>query len=333
MCGPISGRVTDLTENGESLMKKLFRGIVLAFLLPLCLNAAGRSSASAAATNPKDTLLATMQQELQRAKTELGKLDPAPYFMSYAVHDQSTVLVVGSQGGMINSTQARARTADVIVRVGTPALDNTHGENRPSGISSGSIPLTDDAAAISHCLWQLTYGEYRKASQTFSKVKTSTEVNAKEEDTSPDFSQETSEGHADYSEPAPAQDQLALEGMVRRYSAWFAKYPYVYRSTVMVTIERVRWHFVSTEGTHLVAPSATYRLVIEAESQADDGMELMRIETFQASGPGRLPGDAEIAPRVEKMAADLKALRSAPLAEPYDGARAAFRPGRGSVLP
>jgi predicted Zn-dependent protease len=260
-----------------------------------------------------------MQQELQRAQGELGKLDPAPYFMSYAVHDQSMDVVVGSQGGVVNSTHGRTRIADVIVRVGSPALDNTHGGNRHSGISSGMIPLADDADAIFHVLWQLTYGEYRKASQTYLKVKTATEVNAKEEDTSPDFSQEAAQSQSDYHELAPAQDQRALERMVRRYSAWLANYSYVYRSSVTVIVQRARWHFVSTEGTRLVTPSAKVRLTIEAETQADDGMELMRVETFQAETADHLPGEGEIAARVDKMAADLKALRSAPLAEPYDG--------------
>ena len=300
-------------------MKRLFQGIALAFLLALCPRAAFDGSVSAAVTNPNDVLLSTMQQELQRAQGELGKLDPAPYFMSYAIHDQSIGVAVGSQGSLVNSTHARTRSADVIVRVGSPSLDNTHEDNRASGISSGLIPLADDSSAISHVLWQLTYGEYRKASQAYSKVKTATEVNAKEEDTSPDFSQEASQIHADYNGPAAAQDQQALETLVRRYSAWFVKYSYVYRSAVMVMVQRARCHFVSTEGTRVVAPSATVRLTMEAQTQADDGMELMRVETFQAESADHLPGDTEIAARVDKMAADLKALRSAPLAEPYDG--------------
>jgi predicted Zn-dependent protease len=300
-------------------MKSVFHGIALAFLVALGLRAAFDGSASAAVTNTKDVLLSTMQQELQRAQGELGKLEPAPYFMSYAIHDQSVDVVVGSQGSLVNSTHARTRSADVIVRVGTPALDNTHEDNRPSGISSGTIPLADDPDAIAHVLWQLTYGEYRKASQTYLKVKTATEVNAKEEDTSPDFSQEPAQSHTDYHELAPAQDQRVLERMVRRYSAWLAKYSYIYRSAVTVIAQRARWHFVSTEGTRLVAPSAMVRLTMEAETQADDGMELMRVETFQAETAAHLPSDTEIAARADKMAADLKALRSAPPAEPFDG--------------
>jgi predicted Zn-dependent protease len=48
-------------------------------------------------------------------------------------------------------------------------------------------------------------------------------------------------------------------------------------------------------------------------------MELVRVETFQAESPEHLPGEAEIKAQVEKMAGDLKALRSAPVAEPFDG--------------
>jgi predicted Zn-dependent protease len=60
-------------------------------------------------------------------------------------------------------------------------------------------------------------------------------------------------------------------------------------------------------------------VAIEAETRADDGMELMRVETFQAESLEHLPPESEISARVEKMATDLKALREAPLAEPFDG--------------
>jgi predicted Zn-dependent protease len=48
-------------------------------------------------------------------------------------------------------------------------------------------------------------------------------------------------------------------------------------------------------------------------------MELVRVETFQAESMNHLPPESEIAARVEKMASDLKALRDAPVAEPFDG--------------
>jgi len=266
-----------------------------------------------------DALLSTMQEEMQRAQTSLGKLDPAPYFLSYSVYDQSIVLAVGSQGSLVNSTKGHRRSADVSMRIGTPALDNAHAQNRASARTSGTLPLEDDRNAIAHELWRLTYEEYRKASKAYLNVKTNTQVHAQEEDTSPDFSQEKPPTSDDYKEGSSAPDQRALEKFVREYSAHFRKYPYIYSSAVVITAQKTRFHFVSTEGNHVVAPSGFIRVAIEAETRADDGMELMRVETFQAESLDHLPAQSEIAARVEKMATDLKALRDAPLAEPFDG--------------
>ena len=58
---------------------------------------------------------------------------------------------------------------------------------------------------------------------------------------------------------------------------------------------------------------------MEAQTRAEDGMDLLRVETFQAPTASSLPSEAELTAKIEKMAADLSALRKAPVAEPYDG--------------
>jgi TldD protein len=277
-----------------------------------------------------DVLLTTMQEELQRAQTSLGKLDPAPYFLSYSVYDQSMSVAVGSEGSLMSSTRVRRRAADVTMRIGTAALDNSHQQNRGSARTSGSLALEDDRNAIARELWRLTYEEYRKASKAYASVKTNTQVEAKEEDTSPDFSEEKPPTHSDYKEVATTPDQKALEKFVRQYSAQFRRYPYVYSSLVLVNAQKTRFHFLSTEGNHVVAPTAFVRVSIQAETRAEDGMELMRVETFQAESVDHLPPASEIAAKVEKMATDLKALRDAPVAEPFDGP--ALLSGRASAV-
>jgi len=274
---------------------------------------------AASPADQPDVLLSTMQAELLRAQSSLSKLNPAPYFLSYSVYDQSVAVATGTQGGLVASTRLRRRSANVTMHIGTAALDNSHLQNRASARISGALPLENDPNAIAHELWRLTYEEYRKASKAYANVKTKTEVQAQEEDTSPDFSEEKPPTHVDYKEAASTPDQRALEQFVRDYSARFRNYPYIYHSMVLINAEQTRFHFVSTEANHVVAPSAYIRVVIEAETQADDGMELMRVETFQAESFDHLPPASEINTRVEKMAADLKALREAPLAEPYDG--------------
>jgi len=311
-------------------MKKRYSRITLLWLVVNSFLGGIASFAASAPGDKPDVLLSAMQDELQRAQTSLGKLDPAPYFLGYSVYDQSGTVAVGSEGSLISSTDVRRRTADVTMRIGTPVLDNSHQQNRGSARTSGALPLIDDRNAIAHELWRLSYEEYRKASKAYASVKTSTTVQAKEEDTSPDFSEEKPPTHADYKEVADPPDQKALETFVRRYSAPFRKYNFIYNSLVVVTAQKTRFHFLSTEGNHVVAPSAFVRVVIQAETRADDGMELMRVETFQAESMDHLPPAPEIAAKIEKMATDLKALREAPVAEPFDGP--ALLSGRASAV-
>jgi len=275
--------------------------------------------AAAAENDTNSALLATAEHELKRAHANLGKLDPAAYFISYTIRDQSSAVVIASQGSLLSSTQVQTRTADVVTRVGSPALDNTHGESRRSALRSGNLPTDNDADAIAHALWDLTYRGYREALQAFLKVKTQTQVNAKEEDTSADFTPQTPSAYLETKELPPPADQHALETMVAKYSAAFRGYPYIYSSSVLLTAQTTRTYFVSTEGSQVVSNSAIVRVAIQAETRADDGMELIRVETFQTEVPSQLPPESEVLARIEKMAADLKALRAAPVAEPFNG--------------
>ena len=272
---------------------------------------------------PADTgdgvLLSTMQSELQRAKTSLAKSDPAPYFISYEVYDQRSLMVAGTYGTIVTSNVGNRRWADVTMRVGTPAMDNTHNENRDSGISSGALPLADDRDAIARTLWDLTDREYRRATPAFAKVMTNNSVEAAEEDKSPDFSEEAAQAHVEAPAAPIVFNQKEWEEKVRRYSALFRKYPEVYSSNVTLQVEQSTSYFVSSEGSKVETPGIMARLVVEASTRADDGMELVRVETFESSKAEGLPTEKELIAKEDKMAADLKALRAAPLAEPFDG--------------
>jgi predicted Zn-dependent protease len=205
------------------------------------------------------------------------------------------------------------------MRVGSPALDNTHNESRPSGMTSGALPLTDDRDAIAHRLWELTNEEYRRATPAYTKVTANIAVQAAEEDKSPDFSEEASHSAIEPPQAPVAFNQKEWEDKIRKYSAEFRKYPDVYSSTVTVQLEQDTSYFVSSEGSTVESPGLLVRLVVEASTRAEDGMELLRVETFESAKPEGLPSVQELTAKEDKMAADLKALRAAPLAEPFDG--------------
>ena len=271
------------------------------------------------ATTPDDLLLATMEKELHRGQSELAKQDPAPYFASYNVTDGESLVILSAQGGILTSTRARHRAADVSMRIGAPALDNTHDQERVSGITSGQLPQRDDPDAIARVLWKLTYEQYRKACEAYTTVKTKTAVRAKDEDDSPDFSEEKPSTYTDKTPSVAFPEQKAWEELARRYSASFRRYPQVEESLVFLYAEKSHNYLVSTEGTKIVTADAIFRIMIEAETRADDGMQLMRVETFQFSDPAKFPSEAEVAATAKQMAQDLSALHAAPLAEPYSG--------------
>jgi len=267
----------------------------------------------------EDILLETMQRELQRATTALSKSNPAPYYMSYTATDLDGFVIVGANGSLMASNGFQRRQADVIMRVGSAALDNTHSHSRSTGILSGTLPLTDDPDAIARVLWELTDREYEQAAAAFLKVKTSNAVQSEEEDKSPDFSQEASQTHLKEALAHVTLDQITWEGRVRRISAEFLKYPDVYSSAVILQVVATRSYLATSENTALIRPSAISRLIIQAQTRADDGMELLRVESFQAPSEAQLPSDSVLTAKVDKIATDLKALRSAPAAEPFAG--------------
>jgi len=291
--------------------------------LPLA-SATGNDSSSLGVDKPaakavSDPVMKVMQAELARASSDLGKTDSAPYYMSYTVYDQNLVVLVGAYGSLLTDASLRRRQADVVMRVGAPGLDNTHGQSRSTGMTSGTLPVGDDQDAIARVLWELTDREYKRAAPAFLNVRTNTAVRAEEEDKSPDFSKETPETHLGSVSPPPAFDRAAWGGEVRRLSSAFRKYPDIYFATVVVQVTDSNSRMVSSEGSAIETPSATTRLIMEAQTRADDGMELLRVETFQAPFAAGLPSEAELAAKIAKMADDLKALKSAPVAEPYDG--------------
>jgi TldD protein len=281
--------------------------------------ATDKAPADAASAMAADPLLAAMQAELTRAKTDLAKSDTPPYYLSYTVYDQDQIVIAGAYGGLLTNTAVKRRSADVTMRVGGPALDNTHGQSRQSGMTSSTLPLGNDADATARILWELTDREYKRAAPAFLNVKTNTAVRAEEEDKSPDFSTEDVKVHVGEKLTPPALDRTAWEGEIRRLSGMFRKYPDVYFASVMLQVSAASSRIVSSEGAMITIPSASTRLVIEAQTRADDGMDLLRVETFQAPSAKGLPSETELNAKIEKMAADLRALRSAPVAEPYAG--------------
>jgi predicted Zn-dependent protease len=289
----------------------------------------------AAGAVPEKTpvLVDAMDAELHRAMSSLGSSDPSapkPYFLSYAVSDNDSVAIAAQYGAITTSTGSRQRTADVQVRLGTPAQDNTHGDHRNSALSSMPLPLTDDRAAIERSLWFATNRGYAKALDSFLKVKTEQQIRAKEEDGSADFSSETAKTELLPSAPTLTADRAAWEKRLREISSLFKPYPDIFFNIASLQASNETDYFVSSEGAKIATPNRVARLVIVARARAADGMDLFRVETFEADELGHLPDQKTLTEKTIAMAKNLEALRDAPVTEPFDGP--AILSGRASAV-
>ena len=301
----------------RAILSTGFALVALAVLIP----------AQAGAQQPgTPVLLDAMTTELHRAFTSLGKAAATtdekqmpPYFLSYSVSDASYVGIRAQYGALVDSTANRVRVADVQVRLGDPKLDNTHGTHRSAAVNSLQLPLTDDREALQRTLWMATNTGYGTALDNFLRVKTEAQVRAKEEDSSPDFSQETPQTFIGKPAPPVMVDKGAWERRVTELSKVFREYPDVYQNMVMLTVQNETDYFASSEGSEVVTPHLAARLVVFAVTRADDGMDLFRAQTFEAETVEGLPAQAEIQTAVRELGKSLEALRKAPVTEPFDG--------------
>lgn len=271
-----------------------------------------------------------MTTELHRAFTLLGR-DGAkggvgdgqkqmpPYFLSYSVSDASQVSIEAQYGALVSSDASHVRVADVQVRVGSPQLDNTHGDHRASGVNSKQLPLSDDREALARSLWLATNAGYGTALDNYLRVQTEAQVHAKEEDTSPDFSKEAPQTYIGKAAPPVSVDRAAWEQRVAALSKVFRAYPDVYQNVVMFSVQNETDYYASSEGSQVVTSHLAARLVVMAATRADDGMDLFRDQTFEAETAEGLPSQAELVAAMRKLGESLEALRKAPATEPFDG--------------
>ena len=295
---------------------------------------------------PDGILLDVMQAELSRAMQSLGTADsataqadgkqPKPYFLSYAVSDQRSLSMSAEFGGLTNNATNHLRSADVQIRLGSAAEDNTHGKHRNSALTTVALPLTDDREALARSLWFATNRGYGNALNNWLQVETEQQVRAKEEDSSADFSKEKPVQaevpiEAGFSPEQPVlQNRTQWEQRIRAISALFQQFPEIFYNRVALDASNEDDYFVSSEGTRVSTPSHVARLVVLARTRAADGMDLYRIETFESDRLGRLPDQKTIIAKTLAMARNLEALRVAPITEPFDGP--AILSGRASAV-
>ncbi len=276
------------------------------------------ASAVALGQTPTKSAITNILEDEQKRISDLLRENQtdAPYFMSFEVTDSKSVSISASFGGLRDSGLKHTRQLDVGLRVGDFILDNTNG--RGGGGNSARLPIEDDRVAIRYAIGKAVDDAYQNAVDALSRLRTQKDTTVADEYPANNFS------------PAPKQiryafpveiriNQIEWEQKLRDLSAIFKNYPDIYISAVTLSTDSTSRYFVNTEGTSLQHGKNLVRVSIVAVAKSDDGMELFRVETFDSTTLDGLPGYPMLSKAVEKVAADVVALKKAPVTDPYTG--------------
>jgi TldD protein len=275
---------------------------------------------------PKPEGLAALEAELQRGMRELkARAKPAPYFIAYEVHDRNETVVSASYGALVQTSSRRSRILDTDVRVGDYDLDSTH-TLRSSDFDFSSmigghpvpLPLADDPLALRTIAWRETDRRYGEAAERLVKIRTQKTLKVADDDPSDDFSREKP---VRYLGPAAALtiDVPEWERRIRALSARFRGHDEVLDSGVTLQASSLTRWLLNSEGTLVQTGRDYVRIFLEANARADDGMELDRFESFDAATMDGLGTLSAMERAADSIITDLKALRRAPLADPFIG--------------
>jgi TldD protein len=253
------------------------------------------------------------------------KGNPAPYFISYSVRENESLDIEASLGALRTNEKSASRLLDIDVRVGDYDLDSTHqirgqrGGNTAQAFSYPVLmPLDNDVDALRSVIWLETDRKYKAAVERFIQVKANRTIKVDEEDTSADMSRQTSES-AKLSLSRLDVNAANWEKKLKTLSSLFNKSPEIYEGTVSLSTNADNDFLVNSEGTSVQHGRNSWRLSIYARTKADDGMELYRFEAFDSHSSDRMPSDEKVRQTIETMIGDLKALRSAPVIDPFTG--------------
>jgi predicted Zn-dependent protease len=96
-------------------------------------------------------------------------------------------------------------------------------------------------------------------------------------------------------------------------------FPLIYNSGISLSGNVQNDYFVNSEGAKLQHGRTYLRILVRANTKAEDGMELSQYRTFSAADEKDLPSEQELKVAFQKVIEQVLALRKAPLVEPYSG--------------
>jgi len=258
-----------------------------------------------------DPVLAAMEQELERSKSQLKMENVlAPYYIEYRLLDVDSYEAEAAFGALRQNQRIHARSIRVVVRVGDYKLDSYYGP----GIGVVDLaPLDNDPLALRRQLWGATDSAYKRASEALAAKQALLRQYASEQPFD-DFA------HASTSRSIAALAKLDFDPkpwteLLEKSTALFRTDPKLESLAAQLRFRSMNQYFVNTEGTVERHGYSVYSLTLDGSTQAADGMALERSPYYVAANIKEMPSSEVVLADTAKMIATLKALREAPVVE------------------
>ncbi|MET0406042.1 MAG: TldD/PmbA family protein [Cystobacter sp.] len=284
-----------------------------------------------AAAPPPDarvSVLDAMAEELQRNKDKLKLQNhEPPYFISYQLKDTQQASIIARYGALFLDNSSHYRRVYVDTRVGSYEFDNSGPEEYAYFLGGGrgssyvvnkEAPLEDSAVALRTALWLATDEKYKASLSQLLKKKGENVYMVEDPKRPPSFSKEKPV-RAIQPPVAFPFDHDRWVRVARELSAHFKPHPEIFDSEVRVTADKVGRYFVSSEGSRILSEDVMYGIHVTAVTRAEDGQLLDDSRNYYAPTEAGLPDEKTLAAAATRIVEELKALRKAPVLDPYTG--------------
>jgi TldD protein len=294
---------------------------LLLAISPWLLAGAALAQSQQPASQPDDTLLRAMKDEMKRISgfSRLG-LDP-PYYTEYRVEDTVNHSIAASLGALIEDSDSRYRIPTVTMRVGAPNFDNTDHVYSEAFVGTRfdptHLPLDDNYLAFRQIFWLATDRAYKTAQEAIARKRSSLK-NMSDPDLLPDFSAAPAPHLVLPIERKPF-DNTGWKNETLRLSGLFDAYPKILSSGVEVHASESTNYIVTSEGAELRLPEDVAYVRASASALATDGTRVRDTFVVQAFSPDGLPSEEALTREIKAVGEDVTALTGAPVGESYDG--------------
>ncbi len=306
------------------MTKKHLLGFLCLLILPGYASGTENQNALAQIEADPQSTLDSLSTELPRSVKELKADDgEAPYFISYRLVERESVKVRARFGALLEEAHSRKREVAVDVRVGSYTFDSRmekddgyYGELGTFEPSS-RVPVDNDSTALRTALWLLTDSAYKDALSSYFRKKAK-RVNRVEKKPVDSLSQEEA---IELVEPIKTleADRTDWAQKARTLSGAFKGQEGIVDGSVVIRGERVRTWLVNSESSKVIREYVIYSVSIDGVSRAPDGLFLEQGKTLYGRTWNELHQSGRLDTAAQAVRADLEALRTAPVADPYTG--------------